>query len=235
MRTILIALLLASVAAPLAAAATADDAATAKALVLTRRDVPIGWNDEIDPNPCRPLGKVGGDVSARAASRWGELTIGVWSIAEVATTASGAKALYRRTAASLPGCVARAWKRKFPFAAKGTVTLEPQPLKALGDESGRWRVTVTPTKGDPGVFDVVVVRKGRAVVQYVSGTAGSPSSSGRSHASRAPARRSGAVDRLAHGPAGDRDAVRHPYLQLARPLEAIGLVQRQPGERRSQH
>jgi len=97
--------------------------------------------------------------------------VGFWSVAQVTPRISQGRALYAHVAATLPACMARFWRSHFlpPTSARPGVRVAPRSVPHLGDEQVRWTITVTPreTSREPGVFDVVVVREGRSVAQYV--------------------------------------------------------------------
>ncbi len=151
--------------------ADASDVRTARALVLTRPDVPSYWTATIIRNPCPSVRHPDVRVSGRAASRFGGLRLGVWSVAQGAPGVSQARALYAHVVATLPICVSRFWRDHYspPTADRPEVHTSAGLVTNLGDERMHWRITVSPRENrrDPDRFDVLVVRKGRFVAQYV--------------------------------------------------------------------
>jgi hypothetical protein len=71
------------------AAAVSHDQQLAVALVVPHRDVPAYWDATILPNPCS-ISSYPEHVSivARAATRWGSITHGLWSVAAITGSAA---------------------------------------------------------------------------------------------------------------------------------------------------
>ena len=156
-----------------ASAGVANDEETVQALVMAKRDVPSYWTATIiaDPCPSTTMPAAGGAV--RAATRWGGLSAGIWSVAFVAPTSRQARVLFRQITASLPRCVATFWRTHAfaPGATPATTKIVARPIASFDGEHERWRVSVfrERTPASPLSLDVVVVRRGRAVAQYVYG------------------------------------------------------------------
>lgn len=149
-----------------------SDAGLARSLVVARAQVPSSWDSTIVPNPCPVAARPGSSATARAATRWGSLNRGIWSVATVGTGPASARALFDQAASDLPTCVVRALRAGFapPGAQAPSVRLARRPIPPLGDGRAAWRAIVTHTlDGRPARFelDVILVRTGRAVAFYL--------------------------------------------------------------------
>ena len=173
MRLLALGVLCSALLVGIAHAAAANDRDRARALVIAPADVPAYWDATISADPCPSRAVPAARGATRVASRWGGTTAGVWSVALVASRPSQADAVFREISSSLPGCVARFWKaHAFPPAVEHIeVRVVSRPLVPLEAENRRWTISVVDGRAntpDPS-FEVVVVRRGRAVAQYVYG------------------------------------------------------------------
>ena len=154
-----------------AAASHASDARTVQSLVVQRADVPRHWTPTIASNPCPSAVHPNVVVTSRAATRWGSPTHGIWSVAMLTTTESQSQLLFRTISDRLPACLVRSWRDHYspPGSPAPTVTLRSKRLDSLGDARAAWTLTLTRAKAPATAFEIVLVRKGRAVSQYAYG------------------------------------------------------------------
>ena len=172
MRILAVAALWSLCASCAAVAGLASDTDLARSLVVAHPQVPSSWNFSILPNPCPFIAQPGSRASARAATRWGSPTRGIWSVATVAARAADTRALFAHAVLELPSCVVRALRAAFspPGARAPSVRISRRPVPPLGDGRAAWRAVVAHAlDGRPARFelDVVLVRVGRAVAFYL--------------------------------------------------------------------
>jgi hypothetical protein len=150
-----------------------DDRSRARALVIAESDVPLHWTATIVRNPCPSANLAGGRGAIRVATRWGGLNSGIWSVAFVAPTSQQARGLFQQITATLPNCTARYWRTHMlpPGAKPGATKIAFLPLRSFAGDYRRWRISILDRRpdADPVSFEVVVLRRGRAVAQYVYG------------------------------------------------------------------
>jgi len=172
-----------------AAAGTVSDQQVARSLVvhaLDARPLFVGYMRSYseDTSPClmsRPAGSHGGSmnigagipVTATATGNWGGVTIGLFSVATIASTQAGAGRLYEELVARLPVCllhVAKTWndsRQSHPCRSASERSLR---YRRYGEATRGWRARYfTPYANGctARALDGVVVRAGRAVGYYL--------------------------------------------------------------------
>jgi len=154
-------------------AAVSHDKQLAAALVVPHRDVPAYWDATILPNPCS-ISSYPRHVSidARAATRWGSITHGLWSVAAVTGSADQGRAEFAHVVQVLPSCMSRA----FEHGSSSRLTVAPVHSRSdQADQIQAWKLTQTARTSNGRIdhriiMDLVVVRVGRAVAWYELGT-----------------------------------------------------------------
>ena len=151
-------------------AATSSDALLARAVVVHHADVPDSWGANIYDGPCPLPSHPGVRLTARANSKWGGVSVGIWSVAAVTPSRELARRLFDQVVLQLPACVLRyVSKRSASRAAIVPLVSVARPhVPALGEASANWTIAPTPSAGrDPRPLTAIVVRTGRAVAWYI--------------------------------------------------------------------
>jgi hypothetical protein len=154
----------------LSLAATSSDAVLTRALVVHHADVPDSWGADISDGPCPLPSHPGVRLTARATSKWGGITLGIWSVAAVTPSRETARRLYGQVVSQLPACVMRYVSKgsTSPAAIVPVVSAARPYVPPLGEASTDWTIAPTqPADGDIRPVTAIVVRTGRAVAWYI--------------------------------------------------------------------
>jgi hypothetical protein len=151
------------------------DQQLAAALVVPHRDVPAYWDATILPNPCS-ISSYPEHLSiiARAATRWGSPTHGLWSVAAITGSAEQGRVEFAHVVKVLPSCMSRSFQHPPGYSSRSTVA--PVPSRSdQADQIQAWKLTQTmrTSKGrvdHRSMMDLVVVRVGPGVAWYELGT-----------------------------------------------------------------
>lgn len=155
--------------------AGARDQQLAAALVVSHRDVPAYWDATILPNPCSiSTHPKHVSIVARAATRWGSPTHGLWSVAAITASAAQGRAEFAHVVHVLPSCMSHSIQHPPGYSSRVTVAPVESP-SGQADQIQAWKLTQTVRNPKGRVdsrtnMDLVVVRAGPGVAWYELGT-----------------------------------------------------------------